>query len=231
MTKLFRKTNDTVWRTSGEVFFQIPNEKWLVDHGWIQKGDKGPFYLKQFEIFLPPHQIEIGTPFRVETQITVIKDFVNGKEYEFDQPVKFHLKYDENNVLPQPCTEQIEPYSTCWNNRRFPICIKKPGLTQGPFYPTTGALWKIQVRSKYELPTIHHTTPFFLKARIQLCSKGSDERRQKRNLDSNNIPGCCKPNQYYDIKAQIEASYQSPCKTCPSGAVPKMGGYFCEKCP
>uniref|UniRef100_A0A7M5UYW8 Uncharacterized protein n=1 Tax=Clytia hemisphaerica TaxID=252671 RepID=A0A7M5UYW8_9CNID len=205
----------------------------MIDHGWIKKGEKGPFYIKKFEVFLPPHKTDARVPFRVESEITAIKDSMNGKQYKFDRPIKFQLRYDENHIWPQSCKEKIEPYSTCWNKRRFPICIKRSDILPGPFYPTTNALWKLKIRSKYEFPKIHHTTPFYLQARIQLCSKSFDEdHRRKRRSPSfyHYAPACCNTNQYLDVKTRVTASSPDPCKPCPSGA-PKMGGYFCQDCP
>ncbi|XP_066928619.1 uncharacterized protein [Clytia hemisphaerica] len=229
--KLLQGSDDTDWQTSGEVFFQIPDEKWMVENGWLQGNEKGPFFVKQFEIFLPPQQPN-GTRFRVESDLQLMKNEIKGKRYAFDQPMNFALKYDENENIPQSCRERIEPYSTCSRNSRYPICIKQNGRLPGKFYPSLNALWKLRIRSKYPLPQIYQSTPFYLQARIEFCTKSTGttipKTRKRRNLSFSRV--CCPSDQYFDIKTNIKASGQNPCKKCPSGAV-RISGYFCENCP
>ncbi|XP_066935597.1 uncharacterized protein [Clytia hemisphaerica] len=231
---LLKTFNDSTWPTSGEILFDIPGDEWMSENGWIQKGDQGPFYLKQFEIFYPPQHPDGKTDYLVESNVELVKNKLNGKTYKFDQPMVYNLKYYDNYDHQLPCNGEIHaPYRSCPNDQSYSVCVSKKGNLPGPYYPTTNSTWRISMQSKYELPRIFSSTPFFLNAKIQICSRSIQDNRQKKkgySLSNSKLQGCCPVDHYYDVKTKIKAAGQNPCKKCSSGT-PRMGGYFCEKCP
>ncbi|XP_066929819.1 uncharacterized protein [Clytia hemisphaerica] len=241
INELLQKKKNSEWKTSGEILFQIPGEGWMAENGWIEKGDQGPFFIKRFEIFLPPqHPKGSGykAPFQVESKIEMLKNTVNGKEYTFDDSTIFSFKY-QDNINPLFCKEsqRFRPYHTCPGDKEYSVCVSQEGVLPGPFYPTTESTWKISVRSKYELPKVFSASSFHLYARIEIWSSSKRDhlgklrgsKRRKRDRLANG-PSCCPQNQYYDIKVEVKAAAENPCKPCPSGT-PRIGGYFCENCP
>ncbi|XP_066911892.1 uncharacterized protein [Clytia hemisphaerica] len=233
--ELFGRTDDKTWKTSGDISFDIPGQEWMVENGWIQKGDQGPFYLKQFEIFYPPQHPDGKTRYLVESKIELVKNKLNGKTYTFDQPMVYNLKYYDNYDHQLPCNGEIHaPYRDCPNDQSYSVCISQKGNLPGPYYPTTNSTWRISMRSKYELPRIFSSTPFFLNAKIQICSRPKQVNHEWMSYGSSAgfifQKNCCPAGHYYDVKERVKAAGQSPCKPCPSG-IPRMGGYFCEMCP
>ncbi|XP_066919497.1 uncharacterized protein [Clytia hemisphaerica] len=231
LSQLLQKSNDTLWKTSGEVLLKIPNDhKWLSDHGWIQEEDTGPFFIKQFEIFMPPQHPSKGGPYRVETKIEMIKNTLNKVQYMFDEPMSFGVDYEDNVGFLSCRGHRYSPYQTCSTDQTYSVCITKSGTLPGPYYPSADSTWKISVRSKYELPNVYSSTPFHLQAKLQICSTQPKKVNRRQRDRSSSRPGCCTNKQYSDVKERIKASGNNPCKPCPAG-MSRLGGYFCENCP
>ena len=232
MGQLLQNSNDSYWKTMGSTFFKIPNEKWLLDYGWIHKGEKGPFYIKKFEIFLPPIQPYQSTAYSVQTQAKVLTSVVNNINYAFPEEINMKYNYFENAHSPSlSCREKLTPYAQCSGTLLNPVCITGKTKDTGPFYPPVTSLWKLDIKSKYRLPDIHSKIPFFLHARVQLCSSGSSYRKRRSLLFSLAKQCCQKHDQYYDATVNIAAAGNNPCKICPQGSSPRLEGYFCEECP
>ena len=227
--QLMRKSNDTYWKTSGSASLEIPDEEWLVDNGWINKGDKGPFYVKNLEIFLPPTHYQDGTEYVVETEVNFLKSYVNNVNYIFPaQIMNMEMNYYENvnYQSSSSCREKLAPYAHC-ANQVSPVCIFGQKKIDGPFYPPITSSWKFDIKSSYQLPHINSKTPFFLRARIQLCSNGSPFSKYLFMADQD----CCHGDKYYDPVEMMAAVRNNPCKSCPEDSIPRLEGYFCEECP
>ena len=245
MGQLLQNNNDSYWKTEGSTFFKIPNEKWLLEHGWIQKGEKGPFFIKKFEIFLPPIQPKISTEYIVQTQAKVVESVVNNINYAFPDQINMKNNYYENAHSPSlVCQEKLTPYAQCPGTYLRPVCIIGKTKDAGPFYPPVTSLWKLDIKSKYKFPEIHTKTPFFVQARVQLCSSGvsspSSLRHHKHSMlpvsvsSTTSLSHCCQKsnnNKYYDPMEKIAAAGNNPCKNCPSNTSSRLEGYFCEECP
>ena len=231
MGQLLQNSNDSYWKTEGSTFFKIPNEKWLLDHGWIQKGEKGPFFVKKFEIFLPPIQPKQSTEYIVQTQAEVLTSVVNKINYAFPDQINMKCKYYDNARSPSlACLEKLTPYAQCPGTHLRPVCIIGKTKDTGPFYPPVTSLWKLDIKSKYQLPEIHTKTPFFVQARVQLCASGASSFTRRKRSTSH----CCQKgnnNKYYDPMERIAAAGKNPCKDCPPNTSTRLEGYFCEECP
>lgn len=241
MEQLLQHHNDSYWKTKGSTFLRIPNEKWLLENGWIYKGQKGPFYVKKFEIFLPPLQPKHGTEYIVQTQAKVVASTINNVSYVFPPEVNtMQFNYYENAHSPSlACLEKLTPYAQCQGTHLRPVCIIGKPKDAGPFYPPITSLWKLDIQSRFQIPEINSKTPFFLHARVQLCSSGTFvQHRPKRSIQSPTSQTsafgshCCqKGNEYYDPMEKIAAAGNNPCKRCPPGSSPRLEGSFCEVCP
>ena len=119
---------------------------------------------------MPAQHPKGGAPFRVESNVELLRNNLNGKEYVFDDTPIFRMKYDENAEKVSCNNERYFPYETCKKDQSYSVCILQQGVLPGPFYPTTNSTLKISIRSKYELPRIYSSTTFYLHARIQICS-------------------------------------------------------------
>ena len=227
--QLLRKSNDTHWKTAGSALLEIPNEKWLVDNGWIDEGETGPFFVKNFEIFLPPaQQYQYRTEYGVKTKVKFLKSFVNNVNYIYPEEINMKMDYYENANSPSlSCHEKITPYAQCASQSLRHVCVTGQKKISGPFYPPITSLWKFNIKSKYQLPDINSKTPFFLRARIHLCSNGSPFRKRRSTTDQD----CCQDDKYYDPMERMAAERSNPCKSCPKGSIPRLEGYFCEECP
>ena len=229
LRQLLRKSNDTYWKTAGSALLKISDEKWLIDNGWINKGEKGPFFVKNIEIFLPPTQKNQRTEYAVQTEVRLLKSFVNNINYIF--PADFNMKmnyYENSNYLSSSCLDKLNPYTQCASQNLRPVCVTGQKKTSGPFYPPITSLWKFSIKSKYQLPDINSKTPFFLRARIHLCSNGLPSRKRRSTMAEQ---GCCPKDKYHDPIERMAAERSNPCKSCPKGSTPRLEGYFCEECP
>ena len=225
------------YKTEGETIFQVPNEKWLVKNGWINSHFKGPFFMKKFEIFLPPSNRKYK--YIVESDTMPLNNKLGNISYIFTKAPHVSCTYHENDGHILNCKDSLTPYHTDNCQQKIkPVCVNRPGDFKGPLFPVATALWKLKIKSKVEHPLIFTTTRFYVKARIQLCYSKSHSFPKRSILDKpvqqlNQDPSaCCSTiGQYYDQEILIAGDARNPCKSCPKYSVPRLNGYFCEKCP
>ena len=225
------------YKTEGETVFQVPNEKWLIKNGWINSHFKGPFFIKKFEIFLPPSNTKYK--YIVEADAMPLINKLGNVSYIFAKEPHVSLNYFENDGHILNCKDSLTPYYTDNCQLKIkPICVNRPGDFRGPLFPVATASWKLKIKSKVEHPLIFSTTRFYVKARIQLCHSKSHSFPKRSILDKpvkqlNQDPSaCCSTmGQYYDQEILIAGDARNPCKSCPKYSVPRLNGFFCEKCP
>ena len=225
------------YKTEGETVFQVPNEKWLMKNGWINSHFKGPFFIKKFEIFLPPSNTKYK--YIVEADAMPLINKLGNVSYIFTKEPHVSLNYHENDGHILNCKDSLTPYYTdnCQQKVK-PICVNRPGDFRGPLFPVATASWKLKIKSKVEHPLIFSTTRFYVKARIQLCHSKSHSF-PKRSISEEPVQqlyqdpsACCSTmGQYYDQEILIAGDARNPCKPCPKHSVPRLNGFFCEKCP
>merc|ERR1719403_301426 len=157
------------------VSFQIPDKQWLVNNGWLDGSEvkKGPFYLKKFELFLPPWYGKDNQ--KVHTELALVKNTLEpgGDVYNFDEDVNYVLKYTD---IQPDCTEQVRnPYNTDGCTTKGPEpCIQTPGVKkQQKIYPSLMSHWKFQmflpqdVRRQGVIP-YSPSGDFNLRARVEI---------------------------------------------------------------
>ena len=215
------------------VSFQIPNKQWLVNNGWLEGSDanKGPFYLKKFELFLPPWYGKDTK--EVHTELALVKNTLEpgGDLYNFDDDVHYIFKYTDH----QPeCSNKVgNPYNTDCKEKGPKPCIRTAGVKYlQKVYPSLMSLWNLHlslpqaVRKQGVIP-YSPSGEFNLKARVEICFKGAKSgKRDVEETEKRWAIECCAEK---DPPQAISSGFK--CRNCPSGSEPRLVGYYCESCP
>jgi len=219
---------------SNSVEFQIPNKQWLVDNGWLNSREvsKGPFYLTEFELFLPPYYALAES---VTVELDLIKNTLvpHGVIDAFDEPVSFILKYRDATKYCLADMEVNSPYSLKDGCASIPKpCREMKGEYRGQnIYPSLMSLWKVRLSvdaRMREVRPIDQSGVFNLRANVAICSKQSQRPKTKtatRNANENPTK-CCD-----DKSIWVKKHYGLMCKECPPNSLSRLHGYYCESCP
>jgi len=241
--------------------FQIPNIQWLVDNKWLTNAEanSGPFYLKRFELFLPPWYGKDDK--MVQTQLTLLKNTLepNGEIYVFDQDVSYIFQYSDHSQFCEEKNTGKNVYdSGCGSGPSLPKpCTQTPGELNGQtIYPSWMSLWKVQmvlptdVRTQGMIP-IQANGQFNLRAKVAICFRKSiNEKREVEQFEkryqplktpftevikrhnSDSVQGVMDSvENLCTIWNAFEKSSQDACDPCPSQSVRRLNGYYCETCP
>ena len=210
------------------MFFQIPNAKWLVDNGWIagDQADKGPFFVKKLQIF-PLPMIEASKTVPVSTELSILENKLGGENFLFGDEISSSssFSYEENFVNCDQRYNDVSPYTIRNCEAVDNICRTSDGAFLSNIYPSLLALWNLKVaipqgeRSSMPYPV----GPFHLKAKAEFCFRhsihGKEEEEGKAGDDV-----CCGEIGKYSTVNEV-------CQACPQGSGPRLNGYYCESCP
>lgn len=228
-TPLPKGTIDLASLYSGNITsFQVPNQQWLIDNGWIGAHEHGnAWFIKRFELFYPYGgssrlKIHVRKEMMGDNVITL-----GGTLYDFATPVTFNLRYTENF---QNCydTEKSPPYKQSPDcTTRSSICMESEGWNKpAAVHASVYSRWGITMRvTEGMLNPVKPVGDFYLQAGVFLCRvRTSSTRVYVAPVQTDRAAACCySANQYYDQK-------QGSCDSCPTGGCVKLDGYFCGNC-
>nr|XP_047141240.1 uncharacterized protein LOC105844197 [Hydra vulgaris] len=230
------------WVINGSTYFKVPNKKYLVDHGWISNENKGPFFLKKLDLYLPPEAV--SSSFSYDVKIQLQTTFLNEISYSFESKIRNKVSYNGDDCL----TTENNPYRIQGCKTKLPkLCILTSGLVDSEFLPVLeNSVFQITLQSKTSLTKLYPVNKMYLKANVKFCSKINEiqekvlqRNEQKQDIVKRNAKdlSCCDDdNQYFDILNKTNsypriAETKNFCVSCPNNSKAKLFSYFCQKCP
>ena len=229
---------------------------WLLKYGWIseEEKDQGPLFLREFTIFPLPFT-------RRDVNSNWIRTGASASPLGDKNYILPRSDFDDHKVFGQFQTDhRFCDWQYCWESLyNVPKCEKQDKMNQrrrsrigGEIIPSIFSTWTIS-QSLYRYKDSLAAAPFpdgifYLQAQIQVCFGPVGSLKTKPKMLDRRIPvyypslttptcpsPCASPcenvtNAYFD---QLGKGYceDQLCPQCPSGSVPRLNGYYCEKCP
>ena len=208
------------------MFFKIPDVKWLVDNGWIRpdQANKGPFFIKRFQIF-PLPLLEASKTVDVSIKLSTLENTVGDENILLSDETlsSASFSYKENSVNCDQRDSDVSPYSLRNCDSIDNICRTSDGNFKGNIYPSLLSLWNLKVaipiREKRSLP--YPVGTFYLKAKAEICFRDRPGINTMMRLGDTIC--CGTEGKYSDVNED--------CQECPKGSVSRLNGYYCESCP
>ena len=207
--------------TDGVTLFKIPGRQWLIDNQWIDLDQKGPFFLEELNLYLPP-----TSPYNYKLSLVALESEVNGKAYVIDDEIVIINKYTENSN--RNCREiENNPYNVeACKSQLGNICITTSGKIKGHLLPSLeNSIWKITLKSA-PLNMPQPENKFYLFARASICYKGKSKKKAAKKSETllNHEVCCQNQKMFYN-------HFTKQCAKCATGSEPRLFGHYCEKCP
>ena len=158
--------------TDGSTYFKIPDRNWMLENGWIENEMEGPFFLRKFELYLPPEASDVSFSYKIDMQLLHVN--LGDTKYFFKSTISNRISYHSGE-----CRDPVDnPYKMegCRDSLKS-ICVLTPGQVTGDHLPSQEkSVWQVRLRSRKKLTVLYPADIMYLKAYVEFCSKDSMKR-------------------------------------------------------